>query len=572
MTAEQINGILGIKEAYQLHDALEGILFDKQKRESIFEKFLSMESDTEHDWFTDYFQSTQSDRKQMMQDYTPDGICKLVSMLVPDRCETVFDCCSGTGGLTIPLIGRGTTFYCQELSENSLMLLLFNLSIRGAEGYVGNGNCLTNEFKTVYRLTKRGKFSDIERVPYMDDFKADVVVSNPPYSQAFQECEQFKDDERFREYGLPPKSKADYAFVLHALYHLKDGGTAVFILPHGVLFRGAGEAAIRKKLIEDNLLDAVIGLAGGQFMNTQIPVCLMVLKKNRDEKGTVFIDALKQFEKCGKVNRMTRQHLDKIVSAYRGRKDIEKFCRVVDFSEMQKNDFNLNIPRYVDTSEEAEPVNLYEVLKEIVEIEKQEQEIGRELAEMLQDLHGPDDYESQKAVLIDQLQKPDSTLSDMLQDVLDYLEREKENLKKTHVINLMDVCTFERSRKGKIYKAEDITIQVSATRGQMSFLKNGGTVEPKDGVFEVMDKDIYPKYLYYVMRLAMPHFLERFQTGLNINPEIFKMMRLTVHTDQNTQKAIADILDKFEMLNSAEEQATERLKDVKKYHLENMFC
>ena len=231
MTTEQINGILGIKEAYQLHDALEGILFDRQKRESTFEKFLSLENDTEHDWFTDYFQSSQSDRKQMMQDYTPDGICRLVSMLVPDRYETVFDCCSGIGGLTIPLIRKGTTLYCQELSENSLMLLLFNLSIRGAEGYVGNGNCLTNEFKTVYQLTKRGKFSDIERALCMDDFRADVVVSNPPYSQAFQECEQFKDDARFREYGLPPKSKADYAFVLHGLHHLKDGGTAVFILP-----------------------------------------------------------------------------------------------------------------------------------------------------------------------------------------------------------------------------------------------------------------------------------------------------------------------------------------------------
>lgn len=572
MTAEQINGILGIKEAYQLHDALEGILFDRQKRESTFEKFLNIESDTEHDWFTDYFQSSQSDRKTMMQDYTPDGICKLVSMLVPGWYETVFDCCSGIGGLTIPLIRKGITFYCQELSENSLMLLLFNLSIRGAEGYVGNGNCLTNEFKTVYRLTRHGKFSDIERVLCMDDFKADVVVSNPPYSQAFQECEQFKDDERFREYGLPPKSKADYAFVLHGLHHLNDGGTAVFILPHGVLFRGQGEAAIRKKLIENNLLDAVIGLAGGQFMNTQIPVCIMILKKNRDQTGVVVIDASKQFEKCGKVNRMTQQHLDKIVKAYRERKDVEKFCRVVDFSEMQKNDFNLNIPRYVDTSEEAEPVNLYDVLKEIVEIEKQEQEISRELAEMLQDLHGPDDYESQKAVLIDQLQEPDSTLSDMLRDVLEYLEREKENLKKTHIISLMDVCEFERSRKGKVYKAGTITIQVSATRGQMSFMETDGNVEPKDGAFTVTGKGIYPKYLYYVMRLAMPHFLERFQTGLNINPEIFKMMRLKVHTDQSTQKTIVNILDRFEMLGSAKEQATERLKDVKKYHLENMFC
>ena len=106
----------------------------------------------------------------------------------------------------------------------------------------------------------------------------------------------------------------------------------------------------------------------------------------------------------------------------------------------------------------------------------------------------------------------------------------------------------------------------------MGFLENDGQVEPKDGVFEVTNKSVYPKYLYYVMRLAMPHFLERFQTGLNINPEIFKMMRLKVHTDQNTQKTIADILDKYERLDSAKEQATERLKDVKKYHLENMFC
>lgn len=511
MTAEQINEIVGIKEAYQLHDALENILFDSKKRGDIFEKLLSIEPDTSYDWFTDYFQQSQSDRKTMMQDYTPDGICKLVDALSGEH-KTIFDCCAGIGGLTIPQVQKDRTIYCEELSENSLMLLLFNLSIRGAEGYVANGNCLKNDFKVVYKLTRSGKFSDIERTLCMDDFKADLVISNPPYSLKFPDQDQYKDDIRFREYGLPPKSKSDYAFILHGLHHMSRDGMAIFILPHGVLFRGQQEAVIRKKLIENNLLDAVIGLAENQFMNTGIPVCIMIFKKNRKSKNIAFIDASKQCEKIGKVNRMTLEHIRKISRAYSDRKEIEKFCHIAGIEEIQKNDFNLNIPRYVDTSEPVEPVNLYEVLKEIVELEKQQRETGRQLANMLRMLGGPEAYESQKEVLIDTITEPDSTLSDALRDIIEYLEKNKDALQRTRTINLMDVCKFERSRKGKIYSAGAITIQV------------------------------------------------------------FKMMRLTVHSDVNVQKNIVDILDRFEIFEGVKEKEIDRMKDVKKFHLDNMFC
>ena len=311
------------------------------------------------------------------------------------------------------------------------MLLLFNLSIRGINAYVKHGDVLTNQFKKVYKLTNNGEFSDIEIVGDTgNEFKTDVVISNPPYYLKFDDVDNYKYDARFSNYGVPPKSKADYAFVLHGLSHLKENGSALFILPHGVLFRGSKEGDIRKLLIDDNLLDAVIGLPSNLFLNTQIPVCVLIFKKTRNDKDILFIDASKDFVKEGKQNYLSDDQIEKIKSAYSLRKDIDKFSHVASLEEIKKNDYNLNIPRYVDTSEEKEPVDLAQVVSELVQIETEIEATEKEFVAMLKDLKGPQSYEVEKNKLISQLENSKKhSYTNMLNAANDFLEKSKEELK-----------------------------------------------------------------------------------------------------------------------------------------------
>ena len=182
---------------------------------------------------------------------------------------------------------------------------------------------------------------------------------------------------RFRPYGkLAPASKADYAFILHSLYHLNDTGTMAIVLPHGVLFRGAAEGKIRQILIEKNYLDAIIGLPVNLFYGTGIPTAVLIFKKNKKTKDIFFIDASKEFEKGKNQNNLTDLQVNKIVETYKNRKDIEKYAYLASFEEVKENDFNLNIPRYVDTFEEEEPIDILEVMKQL---EKDNQEIKEQL-------------------------------------------------------------------------------------------------------------------------------------------------------------------------------------------------
>lgn len=451
------------------------------------------------------------------------------------------------------------------------MLLLFNLSIRGINAYVKHGDVLTNQFKKVYKLTNNGEFSDIEVVEDADnEFKADVVISNPPYSLKFDNVDNYKYDARFSNYGIPPKSKADYAFVLHGLSHLKENGSAFFILPHGVLFRGSKEGDIRKLLIDDNLLDAVIGLPSNLFLNTQIPVCVLIFKKARNDKDILFIDASKEFVKEGKQNYLNDDQIEKIKSAYSLRKDIDKFSHVASLEEVKKNDYNLNIPRYVDTSEEKEPVDLAQVVSELVQIESEIEATEKEFVAMLKDLRGPQSYETEKNRLISQLQNSKKhSYTNMLNAANDFLEKSKEELKDNHVINLLDIATIERSKKNKTYKKGSILIQLSATKGQMIYLDDDTKVDSKYGVFETDKDKVEPRYLYYVLKMSMPDFLTRYQTGLNIKPEIFDSFKVKVHRSLEVQKIIVKILDSFNV--DLEEKEVEKYKKIKEYHLDNMF-
>lgn len=192
--------------------------------------------------------------------------------------------------------------------------------------------------------------------PYF--FSPCLTPSNPPYSQSWNPADR-ESDPRYAGFGLAPKSKADYAFLLHDLYHLKPDGIMTIVLPHGVLFRGGEEGEIRKNLIEKNHIDAVIGLPANIFFGTGIPTIIMVLKQKRVRTDVLIVDASKEFEKSGKNNKLRSSDIKKIVDVVTKRLDVEKYSRVVSRDEIRANDYNLNIPRYVDSSEKPESWDIY---------------------------------------------------------------------------------------------------------------------------------------------------------------------------------------------------------------------
>ena len=222
------------------------------------------------------------------------------------------------------------------------------------------------------------------------DNKFITVVANPPYSTEWSpRTELLKYDDRFKDYGkLAPKSKADFAFIQHMIYHLDDNGTMAVVLPHGVLFRGAAEGVIRQYLIkEKNYLDAVIGLPSNLFFGTSIPTSILVFKKCREEDDNVlFIDASQSFEKGKNQNHLTTEDVEKIVETYKNRETLDKYSYAASLEEIKDNDYNLNIPRYVDTFEEEEPIDLEQVQKDLNQIDDEIIEVEQEINSYLKEL------------------------------------------------------------------------------------------------------------------------------------------------------------------------------------------
>lgn len=299
--------------------------------------------------------------------YTPHEVSILMSEIIAnhlkDRDEIkIYDPTSGSGSLLIN-IGQSVAkhindknrikYYAQELKNNTYNLTRMNLVMRGIlpDNIVTRcGDTLEDDWPYFDDNDKENTYEALTNL--------DAVVSNPPYSQKWDPTGK-KSDPRFNGYGLAPKTKADYAFLLHDLYHLRAGGIMTIVLPHGVLFRGGDEAVIRKNLIENNNIDAIIGLPANIFFGTGIPTIIMVLKKNRSNDDILIIDASKGFVKEGKNNKLRARDIKKIVDCYESRADIEKFSRKISRDEIRKNDYNLNIPRYVDSSEEADKVDVY---------------------------------------------------------------------------------------------------------------------------------------------------------------------------------------------------------------------
>lgn len=299
--------------------------------------------------------------------YTPHEVSLLMSEIVAshlkDRTEIkIYDPTSGSGSLLIN-IGRSVArymggsdrikYYAQELKENTYNLTRMNLVMRGIlpdNIVTRNGDTLEEDWPF---------FEESDPVGTYDPLFVDAVVSNPPYSQAWNPADK-ETDPRYARFGLAPKGKADYAFLLHDLFHLKNDGIMTIVLPHGVLFRGGEEGGIRKNLIENNHIDAIIGLPANIFFGTGIPTIIMVLRKARLERTDVLIvDASKGFEKVGKNNMLRASDIKRITDAVTGRLTIPKFSRVVTREEIRQNDYNLNIPRYVDSSERPESWDIY---------------------------------------------------------------------------------------------------------------------------------------------------------------------------------------------------------------------
>ena len=299
--------------------------------------------------------------------YTPHEVSLLMSEIVAhhlkDRTEIkIYDPTSGSGSLLIN-IGRSVArymggsdrikYYAQELKENTYNLTRMNLVMRGIlpdNIVTRNGDTLEEDWPF---------FEESDPVGTYDPLFVDAVVSNPPYSQAWNPTDK-EADPRYARFGLAPKGKADYAFLLHDLFHLKSDGIMTIVLPHGVLFRGGEEGEIRKNLIENNHIDAIIGLPANIFFGTGIPTIIMVLRKARPERTDVLIvDASKGFEKVGKNNMLRASDIKRITDAVTGRLTIPKFSRVVTREEIRQNEYNLNIPRYVDSSERPESWDIY---------------------------------------------------------------------------------------------------------------------------------------------------------------------------------------------------------------------
>lgn len=324
--------------------------------------------------------------------YTPAEVSELLARLVkPQENDRIYDPTCGSGSLLIKVAkqvpSKKVAIYGQERNGATHSLALMNMYLHGIDdAKIEWGDTLANPLHL-----EDGKL-----------MKFQVIVANPPFSLdkwAMGFAGEGNTDKKFKmeasldpfrrfEWGVPPSSKGDYAFVQHMLYSLAENGRMATILPHGVLFRGSSEGKIRKQIIELNLLDAVIGLPEGLFYGTGIPACIMVFRKDRTRKDVLFIDASgeEHYEKGKNQNKLREQDIEKIVETYEKRETIDKYSYVATIDEIRENDYNLNIPRYVDTFEEEESVDMEAVKDNIVNIKKELQEVEAQMEKYLKEL------------------------------------------------------------------------------------------------------------------------------------------------------------------------------------------
>lgn len=311
--------------------------------------------------------------------YTPQQVSKVLAKIVitgKKRIRSVYDPTCGSGSLLLR-VGKEvevSEYYGQELNRTTYNLARMNMILHGVH----------------YSRFDIQQEDTLERPQHLDK-RFEAVVANPPFSAQWKGKDNplNNTDDRFSQYGkLAPSGKADFAFVQHMVYQLADNGTMACILPHGVLFRGGTEAIIREYLIKElNFIDAVIGLPANLFYGTSIPACILVLQKCRKSSDNIlFIDASAEFVKEGNQNKLTDEYVDKIVNAYRERKNIDKYSYVASIEEVEKNDYNLNISRYVNTFEEEEEIDLVKVAQEYKAIVDDMKPIDQQIASFCKEL------------------------------------------------------------------------------------------------------------------------------------------------------------------------------------------
>ena len=311
--------------------------------------------------------------------YPPKAVAELMARLVISGKEnepefSVYDPCCGSGTLMLHVgkclglnsnTNKTIELYGQEVRVSSYNLARMNMMLNNVSNtcwHLNNGNTLAQDW------------------PNEGQTKFDACVMNPPYAQKYSADKSLLDDPRFSKYGvLPPYSKADYAFLLHGLYHLKDDGTMAIMFPHGVLSRGASEGKIRKALLDEGSIYAVIGLPAGILFKTSIPTCIIVLKKNHTSKDVLFIDASQEFQKKRATIELMPEHLDKIFKSYQERTNVEQFAYLASYEEIVANDYSLNITNYVDATKPAIQVDLSSALASLAQAQIEDKEIDKKL-------------------------------------------------------------------------------------------------------------------------------------------------------------------------------------------------
>ena len=310
--------------------------------------------------------------------YTPQTVSTLLAKIVTqgkDRLRSVYDPTCGSGSLLLRVkreVKDVDMIYGQEMNRTTYNLARMNMILHDV-------HFAKFDIKQEDTLTR----------PQHIDQRFEAVVANPPFSAKWSADPSFLQDERFSRFGkLAPSSKADMAFVQHMLHQLDEQGTMAVVLPHGVLFRGSSEGVIRQYLIEKmNVVDTIIGLPANIFYGTSIPTCILVLKKNRTHTGDIlFIDASNDFDKQKNQNKLLPEHLDKIIDAFTQRQNIEKYAKVATLQEVQGNDYNLNIPRYVDTFEAEDEIDLNAIAQQLKDLEKQSQKTDEVIADFCKEL------------------------------------------------------------------------------------------------------------------------------------------------------------------------------------------
>ncbi|UAK17572.1 N-6 DNA methylase [Sporolactobacillus terrae] len=394
-TADKFLTLLGCKTFSELPERIMRAVMDGEIK--AYEEYLKLCPDLTVDWMQRIYQFYLADREEKKQDFTPVSLAKLLAKLTAHKGEKiVYDCCAGSGSLTIQKwnTNHDLKFICEELDGNVVPLLLFNLSVRNIYAVVVNGNVLSEEVSAVYQVQPGNRYGSVSEIA-KPEIKADSGISNPPYNIKWNHPELGELDPRFTESGLPPESSANYAFVLHVLSMLNKKGRAAMILPCGVLSSGP-EQQIREYLIHSGKLESVITLPDRMFESTSIPVCIMTLTQDKNEKVEL-IDARNTCEKeireqrgglndedkshrariyKKEINVLTEDHIKKLVDAVHTKTMEQDFSKPVTKAELSENDFRLTPSLYIEyKAEQPEHRPFEDIVKDLRRINREKNKI-----------------------------------------------------------------------------------------------------------------------------------------------------------------------------------------------------